>query len=57
VNGALVLVPKGATFESLRTDCAKMIEDGLFLDTPETFESVVDCCRDIQKRANALASS
>jgi hypothetical protein len=56
VSGALVLVPEGATLESLRSDYNKMIEDGLFLDQPETFENIIERCRGIQTRANAAAA-
>lgn len=55
VSGSLVLVPAGATLESLRIDYAKMIEDGLFLDAPEDFEDIIGRCRNIQNRANAAA--
>lgn len=56
IGGRLQLVPEDDTLESLRTDYNKMIEDGLFLDTPETFEAVIARCRDIQNRANAVPS-
>lgn len=55
VGGSLVLVPTGATLDSLRIDYAKMIEDGLFLDAPEDFENIIGRCRNIQNRANAAA--
>lgn len=57
VGGGLVLVPEGANLESLRADYTKMIDDGLFLDTSMPFETVVEHCRDIQKRANEAAGS
>jgi hypothetical protein len=33
-----------------------MIEDRLFLGDPEPFEWVIDRCRDIERRATALAA-
>jgi hypothetical protein len=52
ITGNLRLVPEGTTLEELATDYAKMIEDGLFLDDPESFETVIKSCRSIQNRAN-----
>lgn len=57
VGGALLLVPEGKTLESLRIDYNKMIDDGLFIDTPEAFEAIIERCRDVQNRANATVRS
>jgi hypothetical protein len=56
INGGLTLVPTGETLEALHTDYEKMIEDGLFLGNPEPFEWVIDRCRDVERRANAVAA-
>ena len=57
INGGLVLVPSGETLEALSVDYAKMIEDRLFLGDPEPFVWVVDRCRDVERRANAVTAS
>ena len=54
INGRLCLVPTGATLEALAADYAKMIDDGLFLDEPEAFETILGRCRTIQDQVNAL---
>lgn len=53
VTGQLVLVPEEKTMESLATDYAKMIEEGLFIGEPETFSWVIDRCREVQTKANS----
>lgn len=53
VSGGLVLVPKDKTLRSLATDYAKMVEDGLFLGDPESFEWVMGRCSEVENRANA----
>jgi len=55
VNGALVLIPQGTTLEALAVDYAKMIEDRLFLREPEPFSWIIQRCREIEKRANAIS--
>jgi hypothetical protein len=52
INGSLVLVPTGEVLKMLEADYAKMIEGGLFLRDPEPFGRVLECCTDVQKRAN-----
>ena len=55
VNGGLVLIPQGTTLEALAVDYAKMIEDRLFLREPEAFSWIIQRCREIEKRANAIS--
>jgi len=55
VSGGLVLVPHGATLGTLAADYAKMVEDRLFLREPEPFSWIVERCREIEKRANAIS--
>jgi hypothetical protein len=55
VSGALVLVPQGKTLETLAADYARMVEDRLFLREPEPFSWIIERCRDIETRANALS--
>lgn len=52
VNGALRLVPEGGTLEVLREDYRQMVEDGLLLESTESFDTLVERCREIQSRAN-----
>lgn len=55
VSGGLVLVPEGKTLEALAADYAKMVEDRLFLREPEPFSWIIERCREIEKRANAIS--
>jgi hypothetical protein len=50
-------VPEGATLEDLATDYAKMIEYGVFLDDPGSFEAIIKSCQRIQDRANQPQST
>jgi hypothetical protein len=55
VSGGLVLVPQGKTLEALASDYAKMVEDRLFPREPESFSWIIERCRGIEKRANAIS--
>ena len=55
VSGGLVLVPHGTTLEALAADYAKMVADRLFLREPEPFSWIIERCRTIEKRANAIS--
>ncbi|NOT45995.1 MAG: nucleotidyl transferase AbiEii/AbiGii toxin family protein [Acidobacteria bacterium] len=57
VRGHLQLVPHGDRLQALADDYARMVDDRLFFDTPPTFESVIERCRDIQQRANGESAS
>jgi hypothetical protein len=52
VNGALKLVPEGEERTVLEQDYRHMVEDGLLLDEPETFDELMQRCADIESRAN-----
>jgi len=54
IRGGLVLVPEGAAFEALAKDYAHMVEDGLLLNDPDRFEDLMESCRQIAKKANAV---
>lgn len=53
VSGALQLVPAGGALERLGQDYQGMVDDGLLLDEPESFDLLLDRCREIQRKANA----
>jgi hypothetical protein len=55
VSGGLMLVPQGKTLEALTADYAKMVDDRLFLREPEPFSWIIERCREIEKRANAIS--
>jgi hypothetical protein len=54
VSGDLQLVPAGEALKVLAADYAKMTEDGVLLDDAEPFEGIIERCRALQDRANAL---
>jgi Nucleotidyl transferase AbiEii toxin, Type IV TA system len=56
VAGGLQLVPDHGALESLAADYQQMVDDGLFLDDAEPFEALLDQCRAIQAKANAIRS-
>jgi hypothetical protein len=53
VTGALKLVPDGAALTSLEKDYNAMIADGLLNETDESFEMLMERCKEIEARANA----
>ncbi|MDA9538786.1 hypothetical protein ACM41_21990 [Bradyrhizobium sp. CCBAU 21362] len=53
VSGKLQLVPTDPeTLKALAADYKKMADDGILLDEDEDFETLLDRCRDLEKRAN-----
>ena len=54
VSGGLQLVPAADALKALASDYQHMIEDGLFLDDVESFEALLEHCRQIQLKANAV---
>lgn len=52
VKSGLRLVPDGAALASLKADYDAMIADGLLLDTAESFEALMERCKEIETRAN-----
>jgi hypothetical protein len=57
VAGGLQLVPDDDALAKLAADYQHMVDDGLFLDDAESFETLLDQCRAIQAKANAIRSS
>jgi len=53
VSGALQLIPGDGALVKLSADYQHMIDDGLFLDDPEPFDTLLERCRVIQQKANA----
>jgi len=54
VSRRLDLVPQGGALEKLAEDYERMLQDGLLLDDAEPFSNLLDRCRAIQAKANAL---
>jgi len=52
VSGALRLVPNGDALDGLRIDYDAMVEEGLFMETPPTFDALMKACRAIERLAN-----
>lgn len=52
VTGALKLVPDGAALTSLEKDYDAMLADGLLNETAESFETLMERCKEIEMRAN-----
>jgi Nucleotidyl transferase AbiEii toxin, Type IV TA system len=57
VSGGLQLVPDDGALAKLAADYQHMVDDGLFLDDAEPFESLLERCKTIQQKANANKSS
>ena len=57
VTGGLQLVPDDDALTKLAADYQQMVDDGLFLDDADSFETLLDQCRAIQAKANAIRSS
>lgn len=57
VSGGLQLVPDDGALTKLATDYQHMVDDGLFLDDAEPFESLLERCKTIQQKANANKAS
>jgi hypothetical protein len=53
IGGALQLVPNDGALAKLAIDYQHMIDDGLFLDDAEPFDTLLERCRAIQQKANA----
>lgn len=52
VSGGLRLVPNGDALIQLAEDHRRMVEDGLLLDDAESFETLIERCRQIEAQAN-----
>lgn len=55
VTGQLLLVPGGEARAALASDYEHMVEDGLLLEDAESFEVLIERCKDIAERANRVA--
>ncbi|WFU26751.1 nucleotidyl transferase AbiEii/AbiGii toxin family protein [Bradyrhizobium sp. CB1717] len=55
VAGALKLVPTGQSRTVLEQDYRHMVNDGLLLDAPDTFDELMRRCAEIEARANKSA--
>jgi hypothetical protein len=55
VNGAIKLVPSGEARHVLELDYLRMVEDGLLLDNPETFDALMQKCAALERRLNEAA--
>lgn len=53
VTGGLRLSPEGPARDLLGEDYRRMVDDGLLLDEAETFDLLLERCRDIEQQANA----
>jgi hypothetical protein len=54
VSGQLCLVPGVGALAELAADYQHMVDDGLFLDEVESFDSLLQQCQGIQQKANAV---
>jgi hypothetical protein len=53
-SGNLQFVPTDpGTLKALAVDYKRMAEDGILLDDDQDFETLLERCRDLEKRANA----
>jgi Nucleotidyl transferase AbiEii toxin, Type IV TA system len=52
IGGALQLVPNDGALAKLAVDYQHMVDDGLFLDDAEPFDTLLERCRAIQQKAN-----
>jgi hypothetical protein len=57
VTGALTLAPSGEAREVLAEDYARMVEDGLLLDDAEPFDALLERCRALADKVNAMVRS
>jgi hypothetical protein len=48
VRDGLTLVPSGSAYDALRADYQRMVEERLFIDEAESFETLMTKCLKIQ---------
>lgn len=53
VTGGLRLVPDDGALAKLAADYKHMVDDGLFLDEVESFDTLLQRCKAVQEKANA----
>jgi hypothetical protein len=54
VSGGLKLVPDNEVLAKLAIDYQHMVDDGLFLDDAEPFDALMERCRAVEQKANAI---
>jgi len=54
VSGGLQLIPDDDALAKLAADYQHMVDDGLFLDDVEPFKGLMERCRAVQHKANAI---
>lgn len=52
VSGELSLVPGGEALSMLKADYIEMVDAGLLLGDPPTFEALMDCCTELEQFLN-----
>ena len=53
ISGGLCLIPVKGALSSLAADYQHMVDDGLFLDDVESFDTLLRHCKTIQEKSNA----
>jgi hypothetical protein len=53
VSGGLQLVPRDRTLDSLSQDYDRMVQDGLLFDKAESFDDLMEQCRDLESPPRA----
>jgi hypothetical protein len=57
VSGGLQLVPRDRMLDTLSQDYDRMVEDGLLFDDAESFNDLMEQCRDLESRTNRAAGT
>lgn len=57
IGGELQLVPQGDAIKALAEDYHRMVEDGLLVEESETFDTLMERCAGIARRANRAPQS
>jgi hypothetical protein len=52
-SGGIRLVPDEPALNTLRADYVRMVDDGLLLEDAESFEDLIERCRQIERKINA----
>jgi hypothetical protein len=57
VRGGIILVPTESAYDALRADYQRMVEERLFVDESESFETLISKCSTIQQQLNGVVGS
>ncbi len=57
ISGGLKLVPNEAALKTLQDDYERMVEDGLLMEEPQSFDDLMRNCASLEQRANDIARS